>query len=199
MLAYSESATRNFEAIYQQLQPHFNQAKSVLEIGCGTGQHAVEMCQRLAHIYWQPSDREQMLDISRERFQQANLANLADVVALDVDKQNQSLIGFDWVYSCNTLHIMPDRSIKNFFQQASLSVNKLNMKGGVAIYGPFLYASGRNNDSNLRFDAMLKSHHPFQGVRYLDDVMLVAKSAGFELQEDLLMPANNSLLIFRAQ
>jgi hypothetical protein len=51
--------------------------------------------------------------------------------------------------------------------------------------------------SNADFDASLKHRNPDWGVRDVDDVADVARLGGLELAENIGMPSNNMLLVWR--
>lgn len=56
MKLYSESCEQNKQPILEILQEVFKDRKTVLEIGSGSGQHAVYFSKYLKHLIWQPSD-----------------------------------------------------------------------------------------------------------------------------------------------
>lgn len=54
---YAPACDRNREPILAVLREHFDACRTVLEIGSGTGQHAVHFARHLPHLVWQCSDR----------------------------------------------------------------------------------------------------------------------------------------------
>jgi hypothetical protein len=66
----------------------------------------------------------------------------------------------------------------------------------LCIYGPVNYNGRFSSNSNQAFDQSLKSRDPAMGIRDIEAVIALAASAGFTLQNDHAMPANNRLLQF---
>jgi SAM-dependent methyltransferase len=100
---------------------------------------------------------------------------------------------FDLILCINMIHIAPWEATLGLMECAG----KVLKKGGVLMcYGPYK-VDGMAVESNLRFDASLRSKDPQWGVRDLEDVIDVAKREGLEyvLKED--MPSNNLSVIFR--
>ena len=56
MKPYSTASERNKEPILEILKDVFKDVHHVLEIGSGTGQHAVHFGENLSHLKWQTSD-----------------------------------------------------------------------------------------------------------------------------------------------
>ena len=106
MKPYAESCDQNREPILEQLRPLLVAASTVLEIGSGTGQHAVYFSTHLPHLHWQPSDRGENLPGIRLWCAEAGLANLKAPLELDVSRQPWPAIEADAVFSANTAHIM---------------------------------------------------------------------------------------------
>ncbi|OOZ39372.1 hypothetical protein BOW53_11740 [Solemya pervernicosa gill symbiont] len=57
MKPYAESCDQNRDVIFEVIREHFAAAEQLLEIGSGTGQHAIYFAERLPHLSWQTSDR----------------------------------------------------------------------------------------------------------------------------------------------
>ena len=81
-LSFSSAAERNRQPILDQLQTLIPQTGSVLEIGSGTGQHAVFFARELPGLLWQPSDREENLPGLTARFTMEGSKNTRLVVFL---------------------------------------------------------------------------------------------------------------------
>ncbi|MGI4850109.1 MAG: DUF938 domain-containing protein, partial [Janthinobacterium lividum] len=62
---FSPSCARNSPAILEALRGLLQKGDRVLEIGSGTGQHAVHFAAALPGIVWQASDRRVNLDAIR--------------------------------------------------------------------------------------------------------------------------------------
>lgn len=191
---WSEACERNRGPILEVLRGVFAGATQVLEIGSGTGQHAVFFAAALPHLVWQPSDRpEHLAGIAAWR-DEAKLSNLRAPLALDVDAADWPLPECDALFSANTLHIMSWMSVEHFFRGAG----RVLVPGGVlAVYGPFSYGGQHTAESNVRFDAFLRARDPLSGVRDFDAVCTLAQRHGLELGGDHALPANNRVLIWR--
>lgn len=193
-LPYSDACERNRHPILAVLRVAFADRRRVLEIGAGTGQHAVHFARHLPWLAWQPTDRNEYLAGLAARVAVEGPPNLAAPVELDVLASPWPAFDADAAFSANTLHIMSWRAVESLF--AGLAA--LLPAGGVlAVYGPFHYGGHATSDSNAAFDAMLRERDPASGVRDFEAVDALAQAAGLELQADHAMPANNRLLFWR--
>jgi hypothetical protein len=68
-----------------------------------------------------------------------------------------------------------------------------------AVYGPFNYGGRHTSESNARFDAMLRERDPRSGLRDIGALIALGEREYLEKDEDLAMPANNRLLIFKKE
>ena len=187
---YSPACERNRDPILAALRTHFADRRRVLEIGSGTGQHAVHFAAALPHLAWQTSDRAEWLPGTRLWLAEAGLPNTPPPIELDV-RGPWPAERFDAVFSANTLHIMGWAEVKALF--AALPA-VLTDDARLTVYGPFNYGSRFTSESNAAFDASLKADHPKRGIRDFEAVDALARSIGFTLIEDLAMPANNRCL-----
>jgi cyclopropane fatty-acyl-phospholipid synthase-like methyltransferase len=166
----------------------------VLEIGSGTGQHAVYFAPELPHLVWQTADVAQHHAGIRVWLEEAALPNVLPPLALDVNQPDWPVERYDAVFSANTLHIMGWPEVEKFFA----GVGAVLEPGGVlAVYGPFNYNGAFTSDSNARFDAWLKSRDPASGVRDFEAVDALARAQGLVLQQDVAMPSNNRTLVWQ--
>ena len=191
---FSEACERNRTPILAMLERVFADRHAVLEIGAGTGQHAVHFAAALAHLVWQPSDVPENLPGIRRWVDEAGLPNVRDPIPLDVDDSAWPDLPVDAAFSANTLHIMSWPAAK----RAISGIGRMLPASAVfALYGPFNYGGGYSSQSNARFDASLKARDPESGIRDVEAVVACAEEAGLVLEEDNPMPANNRLLVFR--
>ncbi|HEV2270791.1 MAG TPA: DUF938 domain-containing protein [Steroidobacteraceae bacterium] len=193
MKPYAEACERNRGPILEVLREHFADRRHVLELGSGTGQHAVHFAAALPQLTWQTSDVASNLAGMRLWLEESGLPNLPPPVALDVtgawpDKR------FDAVFTANTLHIMGWPEVRILF--AALP-KVLAIDAVLAVYGPFNYGGQFTSPSNASFDEWLKQRSPHSGIRDFAAVDELARSIGFALAEDRQMPANNRTLIWR--
>lgn len=190
---------RNREPILQVLRTHFAGARRVLEIGSGTGQHAVHFAAALPWLAWQCSDVAENLPGIRLWLEEAGLANTPPPIELDVHGTWPPQ-RFDAVFSANTLHIMGWAEVEAFFAGVDGVLANAGdpARGSVlAVYGPFNYRGDYTSDSNREFDAWLKARDPRSGIRDFEAVDALARKVGLALVEDVAMPANNRMLVWR--
>jgi cyclopropane fatty-acyl-phospholipid synthase-like methyltransferase len=191
---YSPACDRNRGPILGVLRLHFADRARVLEIGSGTGQHAVYFARALPHLVWQTSDLEENLPGIRLWLDGANLPNTPPPIELDVAADQWPEVRFDAIFSANTLHIMAWREVEQMFSGLRRVVTSDAM---LAIYGPFNYAGKYTSESNAAFDASLKAQAPHMGIRDFEAVDRLARAIGFDLVEDRAMPANNRCIVWQ--
>jgi SAM-dependent methyltransferase len=191
---YSEASERNREPILAVLRRWLPGACSVLEIGSGTGQHAVFFASALPQVVWQASDRAGNLPGIQEWIEEAALPNLPDAIALDVNVGGWPQSRFEVVYSSNTAHIISWPEVERMFRRAAAALRR----GGLfLLYGPFSYGGRHTADSNARFDASLRAQAAHMGIRDFAALDACAAASGFAFVEDNAMPANNRMLVWR--
>ena len=191
---FSQACENNQGPILAILRRHLADGWRVLEIGSGTGQHAVHFGTHLPSIAWQTSDRIEHHDGIRRWLADAGLANVAPPLELDVRVQPWPVDRTEAVFSANTAHIMSWPA----FMAMLTGVGRVLVPGGLfLLYGPFSYSGAHTSRSNAAFDASLRARDPAMGVRDFDAVDALARAAGLELLEDNAMPANNRLLVWR--
>ncbi len=165
----------------------------LLEIGTGTGQHAVHFAAAMPHLVWQPSDRPGAARHCLGWIEEAALTNVLPPVELDVALGKWPVDSIDGAYSANTAHIMAWEEVGAMF--AGLG-KRLGTGGQFCLYGPFNYNGTYTSDSNRQFDQHLRSQAPHMGIRDMDDLLGLAERVGFRLESDYEMPANNRLLVW---
>jgi len=186
------SCARNREPILAVLRRHFADRRRVLEIGSGTGQHAVFFAAELPHLIWQASDRLENLAGIQAWLDEAALGNTPAAMPFDVGDA-WPVRRFDAVFSANTLHIMSWPEVGRLF--AGLP-GVMADDFTLVIYGPFNHDGRYTSESNAAFDAWLKQGGAQRGLRDLDAVDALAAQAGLKLIEDCPMPSNNRCLVW---
>ncbi len=189
----SEACERNKGPILAILAGAFARTRTVLEIGSGTGQHAVHFATHLPHLTWQPTDRAEYLPGLRERIAREGPPNLRPALELDVRELPWRIEPVDAVFTANTLHIMGWDAVEDFFRGVG---SVLSPPGVLCIYGPFRYRGAYTSDSNAQFDSYLRARDPDSGIREFEDVDRLARAQGLLLLADHAMPANNQLLVW---
>jgi len=198
-LPNAPSCERNREPILAVLQRHFADRHDVLEIGSGTGQHAVHFAAAMPWLRWQCSDRSENLVGIGLWLEHASLPNTPTPVELDVatgpwPRSNATDGRFDAVFSANTLHIMGWPQVEAFFGGLA---DVLADHATLVVYGPFNYDGHYTSDSNRDFDGWLKARDPQSAIRDFEAVDALAQRIGLRLVEDVAMPANNRCLVWR--
>jgi len=188
---YSEACEQNRQPILEVIKPLFRDRKNILEIGSGTGQHAVYFAAEMPHLNWQPTDTAEYLHGIQLWLDDAKLNNARSPLTLDVMQSDWPVCKADAVFSANTTHIMNWPMVKAFFSGVG---EYLPADGLFVLYGPFNYDNQYTSPSNARFDALLKAHDPESGIRNFEDLNGLAEKAGMKLQQDSAMPANNRIL-----
>ena len=192
---HAPSTEKNREPILAVLREHFAERREVLEIGSGTGQHAIFVAAAMPHLMWQTSDCAENLPGIAAWLAEAALPNTPPSFELDVVSDWPER-RYDAIFSANTLHIMPWEAVVRLFARLP---EVLAANARVAIYGPFNYGGSFTSDSNAAFDRWLKEKAPHQGIRDFEKVNELAAQAGLTLTEDRAMPSNNRCLLWQAR
>jgi SAM-dependent methyltransferase len=194
MLPHSDACERNEGPILDVLKVEFASCTHVLEIGSGTGQHAVHFATALPGIVWQPSEVPEAMPALRKRVFNEGPSNLRAPVALDVTATPWDVRKVDGIFTANTLHILHWREVEALFA----GLPAVAKPGAVfAIYGPFRYAGRYTSGTNESFDAMLHARDPGSGIRDFEAVDALARAAGFTWAADHPMPANNQTIVWK--
>jgi len=194
VLSLSEACERNKGPILAVLAAELGYCASVLEIGSGTGQHAVYFATHLPRLTWQPSETREQLPLLAARVRLEGPANLRAPIELDVRSQPWPVSQVDALFSANTLHIMAWDAVREFFRGAA---TVLRSPGVLCVYGPMRYRGAYTSASNAEFDKYLKARDPASGIRDFEALDELARAAGLALHADHPMPANNQTLVWR--
>lgn len=194
---FSPSAARNVTPILAVLQRVLPSHGLVLEIGCGTGEHAAYFAEAMPQLTWRPSDPDP--DARASTASWISFAGLSNVRApLDIDVCASAWgveqeAPFDAIVSLNMVHIAPWAASLGLFAGAS---RMLRADAPLILYGPFMRDGTHNAPSNAAFDASLRARNPSWGVRDISDLERLGKASGLILRETIEMPANNRSLVF---
>ncbi len=194
MKPFSQSCEENKDDILSVIRPLLSNSSSLLEIGSGTGQHAVYFAQAMPHLQWFTSDRKEALKGIQMWLNTADLLNVHSPLELDVLQQDWPELSVDAIFMANTLHIMSWHAIEKLFSHIP---SLLKGNGILLIYGPFNYQGKFTSDSNRRFDVWLKSRDLQSGVRDFSAVDNLAQENSLQLMIDYEMPSNNRLVYWR--
>ena len=194
MRPFSAASERNRDPILSVLARWFADRRRVLEIGSGTGQHAVHFAGALPHLQWHASDLPAHHAGIQAWMEAAALPNLHGPLLLDVRSGPWPGDIFDAAFTANTLHIMGWDAVEALFRALP---GVLAEDAVLVAYGPFNRDGRFTSDSNAAFDAMLRRDDPARGIRDAGAVDALARQAGLRLVDDVAMPANNRCLVWQ--
>ena len=192
--AFSQACENNRQPILNRLTKIFSNTHNVLEIGSGTGQHAVFFSSNLPHLVWYTSDLPCNHHTINAWIESSSASNVRSPLVFDANstKWTNSLV--DGLFTANTCHILTWSALVNFFGR----LHTILAPGGIfIIYGPFKYGGKFTSRSNQEFDLVLKNDFSHQGIRDFEALTKLAAGAGLKLIEDYSMPANNQLLVWK--
>ena len=188
-LPHAPATHRNREPIWNTISPYLSNAKKVLEIASGTGEHIEFMAQKNRSIQWHPSDgNPNMIWAIDARLDQHS--NVSPAKHIDVCGGDWGHLSYDVLFCANMIHISPWESSIALFSHA-------NPTQHLILYGPFMNHGKHNSQGNAQFDVSLKSRDPRWGIRDLQDLIPLASKNGFVLHKQYPMPANNFTLIWK--
>ncbi len=195
---FSPSAARNREPIRDVFLEFLPKTGAVLEIGSGTGEHAVCIAAAAPGLRWLAGDPDAAARASiAAHIAEAGLANLDGPHDLDVSEPDWDAAlkePFDAVISINMIHIAPFEAAKGLFAGAG---RLLQPGGKLLLYGPFARDGVHTASSNEAFDASLKARDPRWGVRDLEhDLAPLAQEHALARKAVVEMPANNFTVVF---
>jgi len=194
MKPFTESCEQNKYPILEVLSEEFANASRVLEIGSGTGQHAVFFASQLQHLTWQTSDVADYHNGIRAWINDSGLTNVLPPIELDVMRSLWPDACYDAIFSANTTHIMAWPEVVAMFEKIGKHMNP----GAVfCLYGPFNKNGEYTSESNARFDEWLKQRDPHSGIRDMEMLIALASRQGLDYSAEHNMPANNKILVWR--
>jgi SAM-dependent methyltransferase len=192
----SPSTARNTAPILAVLKAHMPARGRVLEVACGTGEHALAFSTALPGLAWTPSDPDEAAVASAEAWRADGPDNLQPALRLDATDPTTWPDGpFEAVFCANMIHISPWAATEGLMRLAGQVL--LNPGGLLVTYGPYRETDVETAPSNLAFDESLKDRDPAWGLRDRDDVVQAALDQGLALTRRVEMPANNLMLLFR--
>ena len=191
---HAPASERNRQPILEIINIEFGDCESVLEIGSGTGQHAVYFAEAMPRLTWQTSDLAENHQGIRSCIADSGLQNIGDPILLDVEHADGVDGEYDGVFSANTAHIMGIKAVSCMFNV----VGRLLSPAGVfCLYGPFNQDGEFTSESNERFDQSLRSQDPQMGIRDLEELDCFAGKTAMQRERLYAMPANNLIAVWR--
>jgi len=190
---FAEYAARNTRPILEVLQRELCSSRDVLEIGSGTGQHAVAFAAAMPHLVWQTSDLAENHEGIKAWVEHAELDNVLLPVDIDVRQATLLPASFDAVFSANTAHIMGIAAVQRMF---SLVGDVLRVDGVFCLYGPFRLGGAFNTGSNEAFDRSLRERSAEMGVRDIEILDEFGADGGLHRQSLYALPSNNFIAVW---
>ena len=191
---FSQACENNKQPILEVIASYFKVGDRVIEIGSGTGQHALFFCKNLLEVNWIPSEISKNMSTLAAGLAGEKLENLQPARVVDVRQKEWPDRELNGLFSANCLHIMPEAFNADFFRGAG----EMLIPGAfLCVYGPFKYEGKYTAESNAGFDEWLKNRDTLSGIRDFEKVNQLAEENAFKLIEDKTMPANNQCLIWR--
>ena len=185
---------RNRDAILGVLTREFRAVTSVLEIGSGTGQHAVFFAEGFPTLRWQTSDRIENHAAINAWVEDSGLDNVLSPLVIDVLEVDSVPGHYDGVFSANTAHIMSFAAVVRMFEVVG---RVLASDGLFCLYGPFNLNGEFTSESNAAFERSLKSQDALMGIRDLEVLVDLARQNGMRELRRYTMPANNMLIVWQ--
>ena len=193
---FAPATDRNSLPILGVIRREFVNLESILEIGSGTGQHAVCFGAELPHLTWQTSELAEHHASIQSWLDEAALPNVREPILLDVGTASLPAESYDGVFSANTAHIMSFAAVEKMFALVS---SVLRDNGAFCLYGPFRQGGEFNTLSNAEFHASLLQRDPDMGIRHLEDLDRLGLAGGLHRTQLYAMPANNHLAVWEKQ
>jgi cyclopropane fatty-acyl-phospholipid synthase-like methyltransferase len=192
---FNPAAERNKAPILATIERYLLGSRDVLEIGAGSGQHAVYLAAQLPHLRWQPSEQADHLAGLRATLADVRLANLLPALELNVLHEPWPVVTLDAVFAANVVQCMSSPALEALFRGVG---RRLAAQGVFLLYGPFNRDGRFTSEGNQQLDAWARSLHADFGLRDREHLEQLAARHGLRLCEDHVMPANNQLLVWRA-
>jgi cyclopropane fatty-acyl-phospholipid synthase-like methyltransferase len=190
---FAESSEQNKEPILEILKSEFADCHRILEVGSGTGQHAVFFSEQLPHLHWICSDLEENHAGIQMWLDEAPHNNIEGPLLLDA-REDWPQLHADAIFSANAIHIMSWQAVQGMIKNIG---EVLTSRGKLCLYGPFMVDGQHTADSNAQFDVWLKNRDPLSGIRDVTDLTTLLNLQNMELVNDYEMPVNNRILVWQ--
>lgn len=182
MKRHAPLALRNRDLLLAVLRRVLPPRGALLELGSGTGEHAVFLARALPGIEVRPSDPDPVARRSIEAWSaEARLPNLLPPLAWDLRAAGWRAQRADAVLCVNVLHAAPAACGPALVVG---SAEVLAPGGALVVYGPFRRRAEPLVGRLARFDATLRAADPDLGVREVEALVEEARVAGLSLAEN---------------
>ncbi len=190
---FSPYAQRNAAPILEVLRCELPETANVLEIGSGSGQHAVYFASEMPGLVWQTSDLESQHATISAWIADSGIDNVAEPMRLDLLSDDTPVDRIDAIFSANTAHIVSLTGVRRMFEIAG---DSLRHSGLMLLYGPFSSLGQFNSPSNAEFDRSLRSRNESMGIRDIEELDALAEEHSLKRKRTYAMPANNQIAIW---
>lgn len=189
----ARAALANRDAIAAALRPVLPPAGRVLELGSGTGEHAIFLAAAFPGLEWQPSDPDPEARASIAAWSaDARLPNLLPPLAYDLRAERWHHRPANAVLCLNVLHVAPPECVDALCRGAA---RVLPGGGPLAVYGPFARRGVALAGRLARLEATLRAADPALGVRELEALADAGRRHGLALEREVPMPEEGDLLL----
>jgi len=192
---FSAGYDKNRDALVDVLGRIVRAPGVVLEIGAGTGQHAVYFAAQLPSITWVPSEKDAALVESIGAWRaEAALPNLRAPRQIDVTHDEWDAPPLSVVLAIDLAHATPWAVTVGLITGAA---RVLPAGGDLLLHGPFRRGAAPLPRALEELDAAVRRQAPYLGVRDLDEVTSVAASRGLRAAGVHELPGHNVMAVFR--
>lgn len=189
----SAAALRNRAPLAAALGGVLPPAGRILEIGSGTGEHAVHLARAFPALVFQPSDPDAEARASIAAWaEEAALPNLLPPLDHDLRLAGWESRAADAVLCVNVLHVAPAECVEALCRGAA---RILPPGGPLAVAGPFSRRGVPLSGRLARFDAELRAADPALGVRQREVLVEAGRRHGLSPDLEVALPAEGDLLL----
>jgi SAM-dependent methyltransferase len=189
----SPAALENLAPLTAALREVLPGAGVVLELGSGTGEHALHLARTFPALRFQPSDPDPAARASISAWSiGAHLPNLRAPLDLDLRAPGWTALPADAVLCVNVLHLAPPECVEAL---AAGAARVLPPGGPLVVAGPFARRGVPLAGRLLRFDTELRAADPGFGIRILEDLVAAGARHGLLGERPRPLPAQGDLLV----
>ena len=165
----------------------------LLEIGSGTGHHAVYLAAHFDNLQWVASDVAHRQVSLKKTISNAGLSNVHGPIEYEIGKDEFPVQKFNAAFASQVLQEITWKQAKSLFKVLG---NRLRKGSQVIFYGPLRYQGALESERVESLERSLKELNPQHGIRAFEDVVKSMNKAGFDLKKDYELPGENHLLLF---
>lgn len=195
---HAPAAVKNRDAILNVIEKLAPEGADVLEVGSGSGEHAVHIGEHAQGLTWRPSDPDPTMRASIAAWiDHTKVGNVKPPLAIDCAAPGwwQDLdLEPDLIVAINFAHIVAQPSVDGLLDGAG---RLLRPEGLLLLYGPFRFNGDYTAASNKSFDRMLRQQNPAWGLRDLNNISAYGANCGLGLQEIIAMPSSNHTIVLK--